>query len=167
MSAPRQFRFRPRFGVLAWSAIGVAAALAMAAIALGWSADAQWTAFIAAGVGATLGALYLLSPAWRYVAVVDDDGVEVVDHHGDRKFRVAWAEVQVLYASPSTRTCTLIGGGPERTLIVPGVGNPAPYDIENKAALYAEIVNRTPRDVVTELELVEQARTDVSVPSPK
>ncbi len=38
-------------------------------------------------------------------------------------------------SSPTTNTCFVDGGTPETSLLVPGDGAPAPYDIENKRAL--------------------------------
>lgn len=151
----KTFRFRPRFRVLAWSCIAGGAALAAASFAL--SGDARWLALALGAGGAVLGALYLASPAWRYRAQVDDDGLEVVDGRGDRRFRIAWSEVERVIASPSTHTCVVSGGTAERTLIVPGPGAPAPYDIADKRALYDEILARAPREVVEQVELIERA----------
>lgn len=149
------YSFRPRYRALAWSTVGVGAAVLGAALALGWPAFALGFG----GGGAGLGALYLLSPAWRYRARVDDEALEVVDHRGDRKFRIRWGEVDRCIASPDTKTCLISGGGPDSTLIVPGPGAPAPYDIRDKRALYDEIVRRVPADKIEEVDLVERAVT--------
>lgn len=151
----KTFRFRPRFRGLAWVSVGGGAALALAGAWM--SGDARWLAFGLGGGGALLGGLYLLSPAWRYRALVGDDGLEVLDGHGDRRFRIAWDEVERVVASPSTQTCVVSGGSADRTLIVPGPGAPAPYDIADKRALYDEIMARVPREVVEEVDLIENA----------
>jgi len=148
------FRFRPRFRALAWVCIGGGGALAAASLAV--AHDARWLAFGIGVAGVVLGALYLMSPAWRYRALVDDDGLEVVDAHGDRRFRIAWSEVERVIASPSTSTCVVSGGSTERTLIVPGPGAIAPYDIERKTELYRAIMDRVPAQVVEEVDLIEQ-----------
>jgi hypothetical protein len=99
-------------------------------------------------LGVALGAAYLASPTWRLVVVVDDDGLEVV-----RRFRIAWKDVVRVVASPSTKTCFVDGGAPEKSLLVPGVGAPAPYAIENREALYDFIVAHAPKvEEVTTLE---------------
>ena len=50
------------------------------------------------------------------------------------------------------------GGAPERSLLVPGDGAPAPYDIEDKPALYAAILAAVPADRVETVETIEAAR---------
>jgi len=149
------FRFRPRFRALAWACTVGGAALAL--VAAWTSGDARWLMLGIGCSGTVLGGLYLLSPAWRYQAIVDDDGLEVLDGHGDQRFRLGWHEVERVIASPSTHTCVVSGGTAERTLIVPGPGAPAPYDIDDKHALFDEIMARVPPDVVQEVDLVENA----------
>lgn len=156
MADAAQFRFRPRYGGMARAAIGVGAALLGAAFAFGLS-GASFSFAIACGVaGVALGGLYLASPAWRYLARVGDDGLEVLDHRRDRKFLLAWNDIDRVIASPSTKTLVVSGGTAERTLIVPGPGAPAPYDIERKPALYDAIMARVPGDRVVEVALLEQ-----------
>ena len=53
-------------------------------------------------------------------------------------------------ASPTTNTCFVDGGTPEKSLLVPGVGAPAPYDIANRAALYDAIVMSVATDKLSE-----------------
>ena len=128
------FRFRPRYRGVAWTAIGTGGAIAAAAT--------MWVPL----VGVALGALYLASPTWRLEVTVDDDGLEV-----KRRFRIAWKDVVRVVASPSTKTCFVDGGVPAKSLLVPGVGAPAPYSIENREALYDFIVAHAPK--------VEEVRT--------
>ncbi len=133
-------------------ALGVAAAIGGL---IGAASGA--TAMIIAGLGAAaLGTVYLASPAWRLVVVVDDEALAVVSG-GDRRFRLTWDEVVRVVASPSTATCFVDGGTPARSLLVPGVGAPAPYDIEDRAALVAIILARTPADRVHTVDLLERA----------
>jgi len=47
-------------------------------------------------------------------------------------------------ASPATSSCFIDGGAPERSLLVPGDGAPAPYDIADRAALVEAILARVP-----------------------
>jgi hypothetical protein len=41
---------------------------------------------------------------------------------------------------PATSTCFVDGGAPERSLLVPGDGAPAPYDIADRQALVGAIL---------------------------
>jgi hypothetical protein len=150
-----EFRLRPRYRGVAWSAIGVGAGLAAMGIA---TMGAALAPVLAGTTGVALGMGYLTSPAWRLVVVVDDEGLEVRGKHA-RKFFVAWRDINHIVASPTTHTCYVDGGGGDRSLIVPGVGAPAPYDIENKRALYEAILAHVDRSKVREVKTLEEART--------
>lgn len=145
-----RFRFRPRFRGVAL----VAAALGLCVVGLGlWRASAATG--VVGGVGLVAAVLYLASPVWRYVVVIDDDALAVV--RGDeRRFRLPWVAVRRLVVSPSTGTCFVDGGEPGKSLLVPGDGAPAPYDLEGKAALYAAIVARVPADRVEEVASLDR-----------
>jgi hypothetical protein len=149
----QQFRFRPRFRGLVGTATALGAALLVSAAAIG-GAPILWGT---GAIGVLLGGMYLVSPSWRLVVTVDDEGLEVGTAKA-RRFRLAWTEVVQLVASPSTRTCFVDGGDPARSLLVPGDGASAPYDIENRGALYDVIRARVPADRVIEVELLEQHR---------
>jgi hypothetical protein len=150
----RSFRLRPRYRGLAYAALGVGGTLGIAAIALLGGAMLPLATGIA---GMALGASYLASPTWRLDVVVDDEALEVRGPKGP-KLRVAWADVVRVVASPSTKTCYVDGGSADKSLIVPGDGAPAPYDIDNKPALYDAILARVPADKVTTVETLEAAR---------
>jgi hypothetical protein len=91
--------------------------------------------------------------------VVDDDALALVAAGDARpRFRVAWSDVVKVVASPSTRTCFVDGGEPQRSLLVPGDGAPAPYDIEDRGALYDQIVARVAGDRIVEVDLLERHR---------
>jgi hypothetical protein len=145
------FRFRPRFRGLAFGSLGLGAGL----VAIG-GALAIPAALVGGGIGMVLGGFYLRSPAWRIAVHVDDDALEVTAGR-ERRFLLPWAEVKEVVASPSTKTCFVDGGAPERSLLVPGVGAPAPYDIERKAELYDQIVAHVPAAKVREVELLERS----------
>jgi hypothetical protein len=149
MSPPsfRTFRFRPRFRGLAWSAVGVGGTLgAVTAVTLGGALLPLATG----ALGVVLGAAYLMSPAWKLEVVVDDDALEVRSPRGV-KFRLPWGDVVKVVASPSTRTCFVDGGSPDRSLVVPGEGAPAPYDIEDKSALLDAILAHVDKAKVQEV----------------
>jgi hypothetical protein len=153
-SASRTFRFRPRYRALALSALGIGGTLSAAAIALLGVAVLP----LATGVaGVALGAAYLASPTWKLEVVVDDTHLEVRSPKAT-KLRVAWTDVVKVIASPSTHTCYVDGGAADKSLIVPGDGAPAPYDIEDKAALYDEIIAHVAAGKVQTVETLEAAR---------
>lgn len=153
MSAPTRFRFRPRFRAMALLAMVLGVAVGMYGLVAGGAGS---TFLVVVGMGgAAMGGLYLGSPAWRMTVVVDDDGLEVLAS-GDRRFRLPWADVKAVIASPSTQTCFVDGGVAEKSLLVPGDGAPAPYAIEDSPALYRAIVAHVSAERVREVELLER-----------
>lgn len=116
----------------------------------------------AGGAGVMLGLMYLGSPTWRLAVVIDDEFLEVRSTRR-RRFRLSWTEIREVVASPRTKTCFVDGGRPSRSLLVPGPGASAGYDIENKAELYDLIVARVAEAApdgevrVREVELLEKA----------
>jgi hypothetical protein len=156
MSEPARFRFRPRFRGIALLVMLVGGG-AVVAGALGAVAAVGPTWVIGFGAaGLLLGLLYLRSPAWRITVVVDDEALEV-QSAGDRRFRLPWSAVERVVASPKTNTVWVYGGSAERSLLVPGDGASAPYDIEDKPALYRAILARVPSAVVQEVDYLDQA----------
>ena len=148
----RRFAFRPRFRGVAWVAIGVGGALdALGLLGL------PWPALATGAVGVALGAFYLISPAWSIEVVIDDAALEV-QQKGERRFRLPWSEVVKLVASPSTKTCFVDGGDPDRSLLVPGDGAPAPYTIADKDALFDAIVAHVDASRLEEVELLSARR---------
>ena len=116
----RAFRFKPRFAALAYGAVAVGGLLLGALAAFGLEGDSRTFALVCGLGGMAFGGLYLLSPAWRYQVLVDDDGLEVQTGRGVRRFRVAWKDARKVIASPTTRTLVFFGDGPEHNLVVPG-----------------------------------------------
>ena len=146
--ASKSFAFRPRYRGVALTSIGVGGALgAIAFISLG----AALLPLATGAIGVVLGAGYLLSPSWKLAVVIDDDALEVRSAKKSR-FRLPWADVVKVVASPSTHTCFVDGGAPERSLLVPGDGAPAPYDLEDKQALFEAIVSHVTPDKVETVE---------------
>jgi hypothetical protein len=130
----RSFRFRPRFRGLAWGSVGIGGALGAVTLA---TLGGAIMPLVTGALGVVLGSAYLMSPTWKLEVVVDDDGLEVRSAKATR-FRLAWGDVVKVVATEDT--CFVDGGAPERSLLVPGPGAPAPYDIEHKQALVAEIL---------------------------
>lgn len=146
--ASKSFAFRPRYRGVALTSIGVGGALgAIALISLG----AALLPLATGAIGVVLGGGYLLSPSWKLAVVVDDDGLEVKSPTKSR-FRLAWADVKKVVASPTTHTCFVDGGVPERSLLVPGDGAPAPYDLDDKQALFEAILSHVTPDKVETVE---------------
>lgn len=106
------------------------------------------------GIGA--GAAYLISPTWRLEVITDDTGLEVRSPKRSR-FKLAWSDIVRVVASPTTNTCFVDGGAPERSLLVPGVGAPAPYDLEDRPALVATILARVTPDRITTVESLDRS----------
>lgn len=150
---PTRHRFRPRYRGVAWTAAGVGGALAAVAAGAGF----LLVPLVTGAVGVVMGAAYLASPTWRLAVTIDDDGLEV-GAPGRRRFRLAWADVVRVVASPATHTCFVDGGAPERSLLVPGEGAPAPYDLEDRPALVAAILAHVPPERVTTVESLAKAR---------
>jgi hypothetical protein len=147
----RRFPFRPRYRGVAWTAIGVGGALdavvalfALPLPALGFGA-----------LGVAFGAFYLLSPAWSIEVIVDEHALEV-QQKGARRFRLPWPDVVKVIASASTKTCFVDGGDPDRSLLVPGPGAPAPYWIADREALYDAIVAHVAPEKIEAVELLER-----------
>jgi len=146
--ASNQFPFRPRYRGVALTSIGVGGALgAIALVSLG----AALLPLATGAIGVVLGTGYLLSPSWKLTIVINDDALEVRSPTKSR-FRLPWSEVVKVVASPTTHTCFVDGGTPERSLLVPGDGAPAPYDIDDKPALFAAILAHVSPDKVETVE---------------
>jgi hypothetical protein len=143
-------RLRPRYKLLAWTSIGIGTPLT----AVGIVAGGVLLPIAAGFMGIAAGAAYLASPMWRLEVVVDDNGLEVRSPKRTR-FRVAWADIVKVVASPTTHTCFVDGGAPDKSLLVPGVGAPAPYDIADKATLYDAILARVAASKVETVERLE------------
>ena len=110
---------------------------------------------LAIGIGGlVLGSAYLGSPTWRLAVTIDDDALSV-GSPGRERFRLPWSEVVHVLAAPAKATCFVDGGTAERSLLVPGDGAPAPYDIEHRDALVAAILARVPASVVERVESLE------------
>jgi len=140
---------------MALSAIGVGGTLGVvSAVALG----AALVPLATGAIGVVLGAGYLLSPSWKLEVVVDDEALLVRTAKATR-FRLRWSDVKRVVASPTTQTCFVDGGTPEKSLLVPGDGAPAPYDIENKPELFAAILAAVSAEKVQTVETIEAART--------
>lgn len=153
-------RLRPRYRGVAWTATLVGGSLAVVAASLGFLT----VPLVTGAIGVAMGAAYLASPTWRLAVTVDDGGLEVGSPRR-RRFRLAWSDVVRVIAAPEAHSCFVDGGAPERSLLVPGAGAPAPYDLEDRPALVAAILAHVPPERVTIVESLEQARELLHRPS--
>jgi hypothetical protein len=150
------YRFKPRFRGVAWTSIGVGGALGGVSIAAGF----LLVPVITGAVGIAAGVAYLASPTWRIAVTVDDDALSV-GSPAKQRFRLPWSDVKRVIAAPEKHTCFVDGGAPERSLLVPGEGAPAPYDIENKQALVDEILARVASDKIERVaSLADAAKSE-------
>lgn len=143
-------RFRPRYRGVAWTSVGVGGSLAVVAASVGF----VMLPLVTGAIGIVAGAAYLASPTWRLAVTVDDDGLEVGTPKR-RRFRIAWSDVVKVIAAPATHTCFVDGGAPERSLLVPGVGAPAPYDLEDREGLVRAILAHVPDAKIERVESLE------------
>jgi hypothetical protein len=152
--AEQHHRFRPRYRGLAIASLGLGGALSIVALTV---LGAALLPLVTGAAGALLGGAYLASPSWRLEVVTDDAGLEVRSATASR-FRIAWSDIARVVASPSTHTCFVDGGSPERSLLVPGLGAPAPYDLEDKVALFDAIIAHVDPAKVETVESLEAAK---------
>jgi hypothetical protein len=157
----RAFAFRPRYRALAWGSIGVGGVVAAVAAALGPVA----VPLVTGALGVVLGAAYLRSPTWRIAVTVDDSGLRV-GSPSKLRFQLSWADVIRVVASPATSSCFVDGGSPERSLLVPGDGAPAPYDIADRAALVEAILAHVAPDKIQTVASLDQAELREADPGP-
>lgn len=148
----KRFRFRPRYRGIAWTSIGLGGAVGVVAGAVGLLT----VPLVTGAVGVAAGVAYLASPTWRLAVTVDDDALEVGSPKR-RRFRLPWSEVVRVIAAPAKASCFVDGGAPERSLLVPGDGAPAPYDIEDRAALVEAILAHVAADKVQRVDSLADA----------
>src|SRR5207248_2657616 len=116
--------------------------------ALGWVLWRRRAVDVIAGLGvmATAG-LYLASPTWRTVVVVDETGLALVGPKGER-FRVAWSEVVEVIADEEEGAALVRAPEGRRSFLVPSSGHPAPYRVERGEELFARVVAAVPAEKV-------------------
>lgn len=139
----KTFRFRPRYRGIAWISIGMGGIVGAISAASGFLP----LPLITGAIGIASGVAYLASPTWRLAVKIDDDALEVASPKRSR-FRLRWTDVVRVVAAPEKQSCFVDGGAPERSLLVPGDGAPAPYDIEDRAGLVDAILAHVAADKV-------------------
>lgn len=150
----KTFRFRPRYRGVAWTSVGVGGALGVVSATLGFLA----VPMISGAVGIAAGVAYLASPTWKITVTIDDDAL-TVGSPNKLRFRLLWADVVKVIAAPEKASCFVDGGAPEKSLLVPGDGAPAPYDIENRKLLVDEIVAHVAAEKVERVTSLADAKS--------
>jgi hypothetical protein len=123
-------------------------------------------ALITGAAGLFLGFAYLRSPVWRLAVEVQEENL-VVWNGLEERMRLPWSEVHKIIVDPERKTCYVDGGSPEQSLLVPGPGAAASYDIRHKDALIDAILARVPEDLVhtsTEPGISDGPLPDPAVP---
>ncbi|MBP9086529.1 MAG: hypothetical protein KBG15_10460 [Kofleriaceae bacterium] len=144
------YRLRPRYRVLPASAASIGAVIAA------FGALQGPFALVAVGGAATaLGAAYWFSPTWKIRLVTSPDELQFHTARGVKS--LPWTQVRKLFIDRAHRTCLIVGSNAETSVIVPGIGAPAPYDIENKSELFDEIVSYVPAARQRDVASVEEA----------
>jgi hypothetical protein len=106
-------------------------------------------ALVTGVAGLFLGFAYLRSPVWRLAVDIEDD--ELVVWNGlEERLRLPWSDVKEVIVDPERLTCYVSGGASERSLLVPGPGALASYDIRHKSELIKAILEHVPADRVQE-----------------
>ena len=154
------YRFRPRYRGVAWTSVGIGGAVGVVGATVGVLA----LPMITGGLGIAAGVAYLLSPTWRLAVTIDDDALTVGSPNKQR-FRLPWRDVVRVVAAPEKSSCFVDGGAPERSLLVPGDGAPAPYDIEDRNGLVAEILARVAAEKVERVTSLADAAKSPPLPT--
>ena len=137
---------------MALSAIGLGGGIGMFGMVLSATVP-----IVAGALGTALGLAYMMSPSWKLAVVTDDACIEV--RSGETvKFRLAWSSIVKVVAATSSPSAFVDGGAPERSLLIPGDGAPAPYQIENAAALIEELFTRIAPERIERVESLDAAR---------
>jgi hypothetical protein len=139
----KTFRFRPRYRGVAWTSVGIGGALGVVSATVGFLA----LPMITGAVGIAAGLAYLASPTWKLAVTIDDAALSV-GSPSKQRFRLAWTDVVKVIAAPEKSSCFVDGGKPEHSLLVPGDGAPAPYDIEDRKALVEAILAHVPAEKI-------------------
>ncbi len=157
----KHYQLRPRYAGLSYLALAVSISFGVLALSFNLSPQVRNVALGICVVGLGLAVAYQLSPVRRLQVVVSPQGIGLQSGEHQRFF-LPWSQVKQVIASPQTSTCYVDGGSSEHSIIVPGVGAPAPYDIVNKLELYKEILRYTPESAIRYVESLETSKEPCS-----
>lgn len=140
-----RYRFRPKYRVIPWISAGLGVAILGIGLFVDLDRESRIFALASGIFGPALAAMYLASSAWKLAIETGEDGLKLWAG-SELRFTIAWSEVVKLIHSPTHKTAFVDGGVPDKSLVLPGPGVPAPYRIEKQAALYGELLGRIPKD---------------------
>ncbi len=143
------YRFRPRFLGVAFLSLSIGVVLVVAGATITPDTLSTVFAYITGTAGLFLGFAYLKSPVWKLAVDIEDDDL-VVWTGVEERLRLPWDQVKKVIVDAEHLTCFVDGGEPARSLLIPGPGAQASYDILKKEDLIAKILDRVPADRVQE-----------------
>jgi hypothetical protein len=143
------YRFRPRFLGVAFLSLSMGVVLIVAAATITPDKMSAGFAFVTGVAGLFLGFAYLKSPVWRLAVDVEDEDL-IVWNGLEERMRLPWSEVKEVVVDPERLTCYVDGGTKEKSLLIPGPGAQASYDIRQKPKLIEAILAHVPADRVQE-----------------
>lgn len=155
----KPYRFRPRFLGVAFLSLSIGVILIACSFTLTPDRMSSVFAFATGAAGLFFGFAYLRSPVWRLAVDVREEDL-VVWNGLEERLRLPWSEIKQVVVDPDHKTCYVDGGKPELSLLVPGPGAAASYDIKDKDRLISEILARVPAELV-------HASTDPCITAPK
>ncbi len=142
------YRFRPRFIGAAFLSLSFGVVLIASAATITPDTMSAMFAFFTGSAGLFMGFAYLKSPIWKLAVDVSDDDDLILWNGKEERMRLPWAEIKEIVVDSDRLTCFVDGGSSDRSLLVPGPGAPAKYDIRKKAQLIKAILARVPEDLV-------------------
>jgi hypothetical protein len=145
------YRFRPRFLGVAFLSLSVGVVLVVSGATITPDAMSTIFSYVTGTAGLFLGFAYLKSPVWKLAVEIEDEAL-VVWTGVEERLRLPWDQVKEVKVDAEHMTCYVDGGAPKQSLLIPGPGAQASYDILKKAELIAEILENVPADRVKESE---------------
>lgn len=145
------YRFRPRFVGVAFLSLSIGTVLIVSSLTITPDRMSAIFSFFAGLAGLFLAFAYLKSPVWRLAVDIQDDAL-VVWNGLEERMRLPWADVTKVVMGPEGETCFVDGGTKELSLLVPGPGAGASYEIRRKKQLIAAILAHIDEDLVENSE---------------
>ncbi len=145
------YRFRPRFVGVAFVSISIGTILIVSSLTITPDRMSATFSFFVGLIGLFLAFSYLKSPVWRLAVDIQEDDL-VVWNGLEERMRLPWQDIEKVVMGPEGQTCYVDGGSAERSLLVPGPGAGASYDIRHKKKLIEAILAHVSDDIVESSE---------------
>ncbi|MBL4632944.1 MAG: hypothetical protein JKY56_03680 [Kofleriaceae bacterium] len=146
-----RYRFRPRFLGVAFLSLSIGTVLVVSSVTITPDRMSAIFSFFAGLAGLFLAFAYLKSPVWRLAVDIQDDDL-VVWNGLEERMRLPWSKVIKVVMGPDGETCFVDGGTKELSLLVPGPGAVASYEIRHKKQLIAAILAHVDKDLIESSE---------------